>query len=135
MNLRFLTAMLLALAINSMTANAQKASYPPLPSSIRADTNVAQSNASMASNWKNGHKSRVRIISGDTNFPKNGSSYAGVQMQMAKGWKTYWRSPGDTGVPPHFDWSGSRNLKEISIQWPAPQKIQRCLFHQHRLQA
>ncbi|MCP4936824.1 MAG: hypothetical protein GY927_22130 [bacterium] len=43
-------------------------------------------------------------------------------MQLSKGWKTYWRSPGDSGVPPSFDWSGSDNLKHVNIQWPAPKK-------------
>ncbi|MCF6199303.1 MAG: hypothetical protein L3J67_07895 [Hyphomicrobiaceae bacterium] len=74
----------------------------------------------MASGWKKGHKSRTRIIAGDSNFSASRTTYAGVHLQIAPGWKTYWRSPGDVGVPPSFDWSGSRNLKNIRIKWPAP---------------
>ncbi len=81
-----------------------------------------QSSNKSASEWKKGHKSRVRIISGKTDFASHKSAYAGIQLQMSNGWKTYWRSPGDTGVPPSFDWSGSRNLEKITILWPAPQK-------------
>ena len=39
---------------------------------------------------------------------------------MQPGWKTYWRYPGDSGVPPHFDFSGSENLKTATVLYPAP---------------
>ena len=39
---------------------------------------------------------------------------------MQPGWKTYWRYPGDSGVPPHFDFSGSENLKDVKVLYPAP---------------
>lgn len=44
-----------------------------------------------------------------------------VEIQMDKGWKTYWRSPGEAGIPPHFDWSGSENLAAAQVLWPAPE--------------
>lgn len=46
---------------------------------------------------------------------------AGLRLELAPGWKTYWRSPGDSGVPPHFDWSGSENLAAVAVDWPAPE--------------
>lgn len=48
---------------------------------------------------------------------------AGVQISMDPGWKTYWRHPGDSGVPPSFDWSGSKNLKEAVVLYPAPHRF------------
>ncbi|MAL78622.1 MAG: hypothetical protein CMN55_05840 [Sneathiella sp.] len=45
----------------------------------------------------------------------------GVQIRLAPGWKTYWRSPGEAGIPPTFDWSGSRNLDAAHIHWPVPE--------------
>jgi DsbC/DsbD-like thiol-disulfide interchange protein len=39
------------------------------------------------------------------------------------GWKTYWRNPGDSGVPPSFDWSGSKNLKQAEVLYPAPRRL------------
>ncbi|MDQ2067412.1 protein-disulfide reductase DsbD family protein [Xinfangfangia sp. CPCC 101601] len=51
---------------------------------------------------------------------KNGHHMAGIQIDLAPGWKTYWRSPGDAGIPPHFDWSGSENLKSVQLHWPSP---------------
>ena len=40
-----------------------------------------------------------------------------------QGWKTYWRMPGDAGIPPQFDWSGSQNVKSVEVLWPAPQRF------------
>lgn len=45
---------------------------------------------------------------------------AGVQIRMEPGWKTYWRVPGDAGVPPLLDWSASVNAAAIEVEWPAP---------------
>lgn len=47
---------------------------------------------------------------------------AGLEITLAPGWKTYWRIPGDSGVPPQFDWSKSSNLKAVTIGWPAPRR-------------
>lgn len=45
---------------------------------------------------------------------------AGLHLRLAPGWKTYWRAPGDAGIPPAFDWSGSDNVKAVRVLWPAP---------------
>ena len=39
---------------------------------------------------------------------------------MQPGWKTYWRYPGDSGVPPVFDFAASDNVKSVTVLWPAP---------------
>ncbi|MGR3492898.1 MAG: protein-disulfide reductase DsbD domain-containing protein, partial [Shimia sp.] len=44
-----------------------------------------------------------------------------LRLRMKDGWHTYWRAPGDTGIPPRFDWSGSENLHGVAIQWPVPE--------------
>jgi len=51
---------------------------------------------------------------------ENGAHMAAVDLSLAPGWKTYWRSPGEAGIPPSFDWSGSQNVKSVRIHWPAP---------------
>ncbi len=50
----------------------------------------------------------------------NGNRVAAIRMTLAPGWKTYWRAPGDMGIPPFFDWSGSVNLSGVTVEWPAP---------------
>ena len=49
-----------------------------------------------------------------------GTQMTGLHLQLAPGWKTYWRAPGDAGIPPVFDWSGSTNVQSARIHWPTP---------------
>ncbi len=50
----------------------------------------------------------------------DGTHMAALHVVMQDGWKTYWRAPGDAGIPPRFDWRGSRNLADIEMIWPTP---------------
>ena len=47
----------------------------------------------------------------------------GIAIQLQPGWKTYWRTPGDSGVPPRFDFSKSDNVEAVTVLWPAPMKF------------
>lgn len=49
-----------------------------------------------------------------------GTHMAALRLTLAPGWKTYWRAPGDMGIPPHFDWAGSKNLSAVAVEWPTP---------------
>ena len=49
---------------------------------------------------------------------------AGIRIGMEPGWKTYWRMPGDAGIPPSFDWTGSQNVAEITALFPAPSRFE-----------
>lgn len=51
----------------------------------------------------------------------NGERIAALRIRLAPGWKTYWRVPGDAGVPPEFDFEGSGNLDRLQVIWPAPE--------------
>ena len=46
---------------------------------------------------------------------------AALRLTLAPGWKTYWRAPGDAGIPPSFDWQGSENLVGVVPHWPVPE--------------
>lgn len=52
---------------------------------------------------------------------ERGTHMAGVRVRLAPGWKTYWRSPGDGGIPPEFDLARSENLKSLRAHWPRPE--------------
>lgn len=60
----------------------------------------------------------------------DGSHVAGLEVRLAEGWKTYWRAPGDAGVPPVFSWSGSDNVASVDVIWPWPE-----VFHQNGLRS
>lgn len=51
---------------------------------------------------------------------RDGSHMAGLEIRLNPGWKTYWRAPGDAGVPPIFEWSGA-NISGIEVIWPTPE--------------
>ncbi|HKK98474.1 MAG TPA: protein-disulfide reductase DsbD domain-containing protein [Marivita sp.] len=51
----------------------------------------------------------------------DGTHMAALHLVLEPGWKTYWRAPGDVGIPPQFDWSGSENIAAISTNWPTPE--------------
>ncbi|ABL68551.1 protein-disulfide reductase DsbD domain-containing protein [Paracoccus denitrificans] len=53
-----------------------------------------------------------------------GHRMTALHLRLEPGWKTYWRSPGDAGVPPRFDWGGSQNLGEVRLMWPRPEVIE-----------
>ena len=76
-------------------------------------------NAADESGWIGDKRSAARLIAGAA--PTGGNaSRAGLQIRLAPGWHTYWRYPGDSGVPPHFDFSGSQNLASAKALFPAP---------------
>ncbi len=50
----------------------------------------------------------------------DGRHFSGLHLKLAPGWKTYWRAPGAGGIPPRFNWSGSRNLASVEVMYPVP---------------
>jgi len=79
-----------------------------------------QSQAQDSSAWlKDGH-SAVRLLAGS----RSGAVLlGGIAFQLQPGWHTYWRNPGDSGVPPRFDFSKSENIEAVTVLWPAPVKF------------
>jgi DsbC/DsbD-like thiol-disulfide interchange protein len=75
--------------------------------------------AADASAWSDDSRSAVRLIAG-TNKSSEPKLRAGVEIKLQPGWKTYWRYPGDSGVPPRFDFAGSDNLLRAQVLYPAP---------------
>jgi DsbC/DsbD-like thiol-disulfide interchange protein len=73
-----------------------------------------------ASPWQRDGHSAVRLLAGS----RSGAVLlGGIAFQLQPGWKTYWRTPGDSGVPPRFDFSKSDNVEAVTIMWPAPLKF------------
>ncbi|MEO8133582.1 MAG: thioredoxin family protein [Betaproteobacteria bacterium] len=48
---------------------------------------------------------------------------AGLRLKMDEHWHTYWRNPGDTGLPTVIRWQLPTGFKAGEIDWPAPQRI------------
>jgi DsbC/DsbD-like thiol-disulfide interchange protein len=73
-----------------------------------------------SSPWQRDGHSAVRLLAGS----RSGAVLlGGIAIQLQPGWKTYWRTPGDSGVPPRFDFSKSENIEAVTVLWPAPTKF------------
>lgn len=103
----------------------------PLRSKIAAATltclaasGVAAAWAQDASDWDAQNHTAARLIAGAT-ISGSGAKVlrAGVEIKLDPGWHTYWRDPGDSGVPPKLDFSGSDNIKSVTVLWPAPKRF------------
>jgi DsbC/DsbD-like thiol-disulfide interchange protein len=79
-----------------------------------------QARADDASAWQRDSHSAVRLLAGS----RSGAVLlGGIAFDLQPGWKTYWRTPGDSGVPPRFDFSKSENVEAVTVLWPAPTKF------------
>jgi DsbC/DsbD-like thiol-disulfide interchange protein len=52
---------------------------------------------------------------------ENGRHMAGIRISLAPGWKTYWRAPGDGGVPTVLRLRSAEGIEGMAIHWPAPE--------------
>ena len=76
----------------------------------------------------------VRFIPGY----KTGTGWkAAIEIVLKDGWKTYWRVPGDSGIPAEFIWDGSENITSITEYWPAPKRYEdrsgQSIGYKHRV--
>jgi DsbC/DsbD-like thiol-disulfide interchange protein len=87
---------------------------------ILASAFAIDARAQDASPWQRDGHSAVRLLAGS----RSGAVLlGGIAFQLQPGWKTYWRSPGDSGVPPRFDFTKSDNIEAVTVLWPAPMRF------------
>ena len=83
--------------------------------------------AGVSSPWAESLHSTARLIGAGAARPEDhlpsGSLLAGLELRLDPKFITYWRSPGEAGVPPTFEFGGSENLKDVRVQYPAPEKL------------
>src|ERR1041385_6692223 len=81
---------------------------------------TSEVHAEDASPWQRDAHSAVRLLAGS----RSGTVLlGGIAIQLQPGWHTYWRTPGDSGVPPRFDFSKSDNVEAVMVLFPAPRKF------------
>ncbi|APH71219.1 protein-disulfide reductase DsbD domain-containing protein [Aquibium oceanicum] len=51
----------------------------------------------------------------------DGTLRGAIEIALEPGWKTYWREPGSSGVPPQIDVSKSLNVSGAELHFPAPE--------------
>ncbi len=68
--------------------------------------------------WQQGEQARARLIA--SGVDSSGTLSAALEIALPAGWKTYWRSPGDAGVPTTADFTGSSNVGPVTVSFPVP---------------
>jgi suppressor for copper-sensitivity B len=111
----FARAALLALAACVALPGAAPAQTAPVAANRTADM--------AASAWQTGPKAKARLISATRAVGTLETLPIGLDVELEPGWKAYWRSPGDAGIPPGVDWSGSDNIGATTFHWPAPARF------------
>src|SRR4051794_41836769 len=81
---------------------------------------AAPARAQDASAWIKDDHSAVRLLAGSRS---GGVLLGGIAFKLEPGWHTYWRNPGDSGVPPRFDFTKSENIEAGAGFWAGPAEI------------
>jgi suppressor for copper-sensitivity B len=76
-----------------------------------------------ATDWVGDQRAAVRLITATDSVSTNSAFDAGIEFRFGAGWHGYWRTPGDAGIAPQFDWSGSENILRQDVTWPAPHRL------------
>ena len=87
-----------------------------LAAALMASSAPAAAADAFSTDWAHAAKSEARMVAA-------GGALAGFEIRLAPGAITYWRNPGDAGVPPTFDFSRSDNVAEVEVSFPAPRRI------------
>jgi DsbC/DsbD-like thiol-disulfide interchange protein len=103
-----------------MTATVPARAALGVAATILASLSSVDARAQDSSPWQADGHSAVRLLAGS----RSGAVLlGGIAFQLKAGWHTYWRTPGDSGVPPRFDFSKSDNVEAVTVLWPAPTKF------------
>src|SRR5262249_55536824 len=76
--------------------------------------------AAAHSEWSQADQAQLRLLLAG---PAVDRIAGGVEITMTPGWHTYWRTPGETGVRPAFDFSGSDNVAAVEVFYPVPERL------------
>lgn len=82
---------------------------------------AAPANAA-SSDWTKTPGGSVRLII-DNPVQHSPEVRGAIQINLDPGWKTYWREPGDAGVPPELDLAESANIKSYTLSFPTPHRF------------
>ncbi len=73
--------------------------------------------------WTSADHMQIRLVSGVDTIGNFDNFDAAIDMRTDEGWHSYWRTPGDSGLPPRFDWSDSENIDSVKILYPTPKRF------------
>ncbi|HJT81188.1 MAG TPA: protein-disulfide reductase DsbD domain-containing protein, partial [Chthoniobacterales bacterium] len=66
---------------------------------------------------------RAELVADTTAIVPGKPFTVGLLLHMVPGWHTYWKFPGDAGIPTDLKWTLPDGWKAADIQWPIPLKL------------
>ena len=69
-----------------------------------------------------GH-ARARLLSAVDAVAPGQTLWVALDLELDRGWHTYWRNAGDSGRALQLDWTLPPGVQAGPLQWPAPQRI------------
>lgn len=73
--------------------------------------------------WQGSDIFQARLVTATDHVSAEKTLSAGLEVKLQEGWKIYWRSPGDAGLPPELDFSSSKEVADHHIDFPAPYRF------------
>ncbi|MEO8305298.1 MAG: thioredoxin family protein [Betaproteobacteria bacterium] len=74
---------------------------------------------SLAASVKTAHV-EAELVAATTAIVPGEPFTVALRLSMEKGWHTYWRNPGDSGLPTTLEWKLPAGIDAGPIEWPAP---------------
>ncbi|MBN8510517.1 MAG: hypothetical protein J0L57_18140, partial [Burkholderiales bacterium] len=65
----------------------------------------------------------AELVAERTAVAPGGTLQIGLRLQHIPKWHTYWRNPGDSGLPTTIDWTLPPGSRVGAIEWPAPKRL------------
>lgn len=69
--------------------------------------------------WVDFGAGEMRVVIADP-LQLNGEVRGFLDIKLEPGWKTYWRDPGSSGIPPQFDLTASSGIANFDLHFPVP---------------
>lgn len=98
--------------------------WPAVAGTLMFIASTVAANTDEGPQWQRSGAVQGRLLAATTAVGSEPELRLGVQLRMDDGWKIYWRTPGESGLAPKFDWSGSTNLSGAIVRYPAPHRFE-----------
>ena len=79
--------------------------------------------AGSCNNIEESKPAEVEIVPNDGIFKINNDYYFGLKFKIKTGWKTYWKNPGDAGLPLTIEFLENDRQLDTEILFPFPKRF------------
>lgn len=83
---------------------------------------ISSSWSAFGSDWVETHGAKMRLLHAEKT-DNNGQLTGVIHVRLDRGWKTYWREPGESGIPPTFSFSSGDEAVTAKLYFPTPATI------------